>query len=415
MEAMVAASLLVILALGFFTSIDGAAKSSASNRHRSVAAGLAETEMERLRAVKLYDPVDLTGTRTQRVGSVNYTIASSAVWVDDSAGATTCGAGSSGADYLKVSARVTWPTMGSVKPVASDSLFAVKPGQGSIKVKVVDGAGAGVQGVTAGLSGPRTSTGVTDVNGCLFYGFLPVGTYTAGLNMPGFVDKTGTQAVSQQATVGDTETASMIFQYAQASTLNVSFDTVIGGSTQSVTGTSFTVANSALPSPSTRAFSGASAATLSSGANLFPFSDGYAVYAGNCSPADPRAYSDPGGPAPVVTTTAGGSSSVTVRMPAFNILIVNGSNVPYPNADQDVTVKLTPPVGCGSTFVAPLTPAAILQKPALAYGDYDVCAEVRISGNWRTVSAIDVPNHTPAGSAVRQFQLSNASTAGRCP
>ena len=124
-EALVAAVMLVVLALGFFSSLDTAAKSSAGNRHRSVAAGLAQSEMERMRALKQFDPADLSTTRTQTVAAVTYTISSTATWIDDSTGVATCAPGSSGADYLKVVTTVTWPTIGNIKPIKSEDRKSV--------------------------------------------------------------------------------------------------------------------------------------------------------------------------------------------------------------------------------------------------------------------------------------------------
>ena len=406
-EALVAAVLLVVLALGFFSSLDGAANSSANNRHRSVAAGLAQSEMERMRALEQFDPADLAATRTQAVGSVTYTISSTAGWIDDSTGTATCAPGASSADYLKVTTTVTWPTMGNVKPIKTESLFAVRPGDGSIKAQVVDRAGVGVPAIAMALAGPRTASGTTDGDGCLFFGYLPIGSYTATVNQSGYVDKTGVQSVAQTTSVADSATSSLVYLYDRAASLAVSFDTVIGGSTVAATATAFMVSNSGLPSPSTRTFaSGSAQSPISSGSTLFPFSDGYGVWGGGCAANAPSLY---GQTVPIVAVNPAAASSVTVRLPALNIVVRNSAGALLPTAN----VRITPPTGCGSRFTgSPLTSSATLPKPALPYGDYSVCAN-SVSGTKRRVTKT-VQNRLPGGSVVTTLTIPASGSAGVC-
>lgn len=410
-EALVAAVLLVVIGLGFFSSLDSAAKSSASNRHRSVAAALAQSEMERMRAMKQFDPSDLSATRTQVVGTVTYTIASNASWVDDaSSGASTCAPGSSSADYLKVTTTVTWPTMGNVKPVKTESLFAVRAGQGSIKSQVVGASGAGIQGIDMALGGPQTPTGVTDAAGCLFFGYLAGGTYTANVNESGYVDKTGAQSVTQTTTVASSATSSLVFLYDRAATLNVSYDTKIGAAAATpVSWTGFTVSNSGLPAPNTRSFSvGTAATTVTSGATLFPFSDGYAVWGGSCAANDPTLYTIA---ANIVPINPGATQTATARLPALNIIVKNASGTLLPAAN----VRITPPSGCGSTFTGALSsPSATLANPALPFGDYSVCANANISGTQRKITKV-IQNRLAAGSTVTTLTIPSSGSSGVCP
>ena len=406
-ESLVGAVLLVVLGVGFFASLDTAGSGSAQNRHRSVAAGLAQSEMERLRALKQFDPSDLSSTRTQAVGGITYTIASTAGWIDDTTGDATCVPGASSADYLKVTTTVSWPTMGKIKPVKTESLFAVRPGDGSIKVQVVNRSGTGVSGIPLALSGPHSSSGTTDAAGCLFFGYLPIGSYTATVNQSGYVDKTGAQSVSQTTSVADSATSSLVYLYDQASSLTTSFDSVIGGSTVAVSWNGFTVGNSGLPSPNTRLFTSGSAQTsIDSGTTLFPFSDGYAVYGGTCSANDPSLY---GQTAPIVAMTPGAASTATVRLPALNILVKNSSGALFPSA----RVRITPPSGCGSTYTATLnSTTAALASPAMPYGDYVVCAN-NTSGTARKVT-VTVQNRAPAGTAVTTLTVPSTGSSGSC-
>ncbi len=407
-EALVAATLLVILAIGFFSSLDGAAKSSASNRHRSVAAGLAQSEMERMRALKQFDPADLSTTRTQQVGSVTYTIASAATWIDDTTGAATCGPGASSADYLKVVTTVTWPTIGNVRPIKTESLFAVRAGDGSIKTQIVGRGGAPVPGIGVSLSGAHSVSGTSDAAGCIFFGYLPIGSYTALVNSAGYVDKTGAQSVSQTTSVANSATTSLVYLYDRAASITASFDTVIAGVTSAAKGTGFMVSNSALPSPSTRTFTAGSAqSSIDSGTTLFPFGDGYGVWSGSCAANDPSLY---GQTPPILAVNPGAASSVTVRMPALNIVVKD----PLGNLLPGATVRITPPSGCGSTSTGTLNASAALASPALPYGDYGVCAQALIGTRTRTVSTT-VQNRLPAGSAVTTLVVPSSGGASTCP
>ena len=250
-EALVAATLLVIMALGFLAALDAAARSSADNKGRAQAASLAQQDMERMRALNVTDLTGTNATRTQVVGNVTYTIASKAVWIDDSTGNATCSGGASNADYLKVSSTVTWPTMGKIKPVTSTTIVAVPngsfgSGQGSIQALVEDHTPTGIPGLPVNLSGPSTGTLSTDGAGCVFWGYLPVGTYTVALNQAGYVDWKGQQSVSQTQDVVGGSTSNFVFDYDRAANLDVSFDTQVGASTQVASAKSIMLGNASL-------------------------------------------------------------------------------------------------------------------------------------------------------------------------
>lgn len=409
-EAMVGASLLVILALGFLAALDTAARSSGDNKSRSIAATLAQEDMERLRALKLTDLTSVSESRTQTVGGVSYTIASKAAWVDDVTGNATCLGGTSTADYMKVSSTVTWASMGIVKPIKSESIVSVPngsfgSGQGSIQAKILDRSAAGVPNVAINLSGPANTNGVTDSGGCAFWGYLPVGTYTASFSQSGWVNRAGTQDVTQATSVTGGNTTNLVFDYDRAADLDAGFDTRVGSVTQAARAKAIMVANSGLPSPSTRTFSSATLATLiSSDFTLYPFTDGYAVWAGACAGADPRVY---GQSAPIVTIGPAATQAVTLRVPALNIQ-VRKAGVPFPTA----RVRVRPmTAGCGSTFDGPLNSTANLQEPGLPYGDYQVCADDGI----RRVTTSTIQNRAPNGTSTTTITIpTSGGTSGIC-
>ncbi len=412
-EALVAATLLVIMALGFLAALDAAARGSADNKSRAQAASLAQQDMERMRALNVTALTGTNSSRTQTVGNVTYTIVSRAIWIDDSTGSATCSGGASNADYLKVSSTVTWPTMGAIKPVTSTTIVAVPngsfgSGQGSIQALVEDHTPLGIPGLPVNLSGPSTSTLSTDGAGCVFWGYLPVGTYTVGLNQAGYVDQSGNQAVSQSASVVGGSTTNLVFDYDRAANLDVSFDTQVGASTQVASAKSIMLGNAALTTP--RQFtSGSAATTISSGYSLFPFSNGYAVWGGSCTGAKPSTY---GQSMPTVTPAPGGTQAVTVRLPALNI-VVNKGGSPLPSAN----VRVTPvTAGCGSTFTATLNASGKLAQPGLPYGDYTVCADDNLGASSRRVTTGTIQNRAPAGTTTSTLSIpTSGGTTGPCP
>jgi hypothetical protein len=97
-------------------------------------------------------------------------------------------------------------------------------------------------------------------------------------------------------------------------------------------------------------------------ANLFPFTDGYTVYAGNCDGAKPTT------PATILAT-ATGPPSVTVRVPTLLFLVKKSTvNVSSP------TVKLTATgTGCSGTTTLANTSSGRAWD-ALPFGTYSYCA-----------------------------------------
>ena len=408
-EAMVAATLLVILSLGFLAAMDQAARSGGSIKSRAAAASIAQDDVERMRALKLRDLVNLSQNTTKTVNGVSYSIASRAVWIDDTTGATSCPSGATRTDYLKVSSTVTWPAMGTTKPVTNQTLVAVPLGSldgttGGLIVKLQNRDSNGVPGIPVSITGPSNSSGTTDSDGCVFWTGLNEGGYTIAFGVSGWVDRSGATNISQPTSVTAGSTNSVVFDYDRATQIDASFDTKVGSTTQTTKSTAIMVGNSGLPSPQTRTFTvGTAANTVSTGNTLYPFTDGYAVWAGSCTGADPRTYGDP---TPIVSVTPGGTQSITVREPAIRIQILRGGS-PYTSA----RVRITPTTaGCGSVFTAAINASANLTDPGLPYGDYSICAD---DGTRKVTQTFQ--NRTAAGSpVVTTMSIPTSGATGTC-
>ncbi len=430
MEAMVSMVLLVIFSLGFLGAVDTASRISGANESRTAAASLAQEDIERIKALKIRDLANMNVTRTVNVGGIPYSVTTTTQWVDDSTGTTTCPSGATRTDYLKAISVVTWPAMGTVAPVRNQTLIAVPLGTfddatGGLIAKFVDRSGVGVPNISVSVVGPTTSSGSTDADGCAFWSGLPEGGYYVDVAQPGYVDYDGNNIIHQSGTVTGGSTNSFLFSYDRAATVNATFTTTVSGVPQAEKGTDFMVANSAMQSPGTKTFTvGTAATSMTSGAALFPFSDGYVAWAGKCAGADPRTYSQPAYP---VSVNSNATSSVQLGEPALNILVKRGTTLAGATNYTGAKVRITPmTAGCGSTFggtgllnTAAGAAQAKLTNPGLPYGDYQVCVDDSpTTGSARKVTSATIQNRAPAGTALTTLTIvtsgGGASPSGTC-
>lgn len=420
-EALVSMVLLVIFSIGFLGAVDTSSKISGNNEARTAAAALAQEDIERVKALKIRDLANMNVTRTVPVGGVNYSVTTTTQWVDDSTGTTTCPSGATRTDYLKAISVVTWPAMGTTPPVKNQTLIAVPLGTfddatGGLIAKFNDRSGNGVPNISVSLAGPTTSSGQSDADGCAFWSGLPEGGYYINVAQPGYVDPDGNNTIHQSSTVTGGATNSFVFSYDRASTITATFQTMVSGVLQADKGTDLMVANSGLQSPGTRTFSvGTAASSISSGASLYPFTDGYVTWAGTCASADPRTYSQP---ASSVSVTPAGTSSVVIREPALNILVKRGTTAAGATAYSAATVRITPmTAGCGSTFggTGLLNASGALINPGMPYGDYQVC----VSDGSKKVVSSTIQDRVATGTSVTTLTIVTGSTgtspSGTCP
>ncbi|MDQ3870660.1 MAG: hypothetical protein M3301_03465 [Chloroflexota bacterium] len=423
-EVMVSAMLVAMLAVGVLRGLDAANANSGNNKARAVAADLAQQDQERLRAYRAKELSNARETRTRTVAGVPYTVTSRADWVSDTSGTQSCSGSSARADYLKISSTVTWPQMYGAKPVSVHSLVAPPNGsfgsQGSLAVQVLNRSGAGVTGVAVEVSGPKAVGGTTDSAGCVFFGFLTAGNYTVKFSKPGYVDANGVNQVVRTVGVQDEVTQNVPIDYDLAGGMTINVDTKRLGVTMASKAAYVSVGHSQLASPGARVFGNGSPASSFSAGSLFPFPSAYAVYAGNCTGANPSNLPPPASVAPgLVTITPGATPAVTVRQPAVQLMRYlsgnTGSTTPLPQGSRVTLVAKS--LGCGGKsayttdtegFLSP-TPATSSVDPGVPYGTYDVCAvyagtELKLSG-----VAVDVPD----GKTVNLS--TNGAVAGTCP
>jgi Tfp pilus assembly protein PilV len=425
-EAIAAAALLAVVALGVLRGLDVAQRSSGREKARSAAAALTEQDQERLRSFRAVDLANYDETRNVTVNGVKYTVTSLAEWVRDSTGGTeSCNSNTVQADYMRITSTTKSGLINTpIPPIKMSSIVAPPVGefgdnQGTLGVQVNDRNGNGVPGMPVTITGPATVQNPTNSAGCAIFAYVPIGTYTASVDTAGWVDKGGNQKSTVGATVSQGQVKVANLTYDRAASVSVKFDTeTLGGSIVSanppftVKTTQLGAANTGVPAgplsiAGIRKFgtAGTFVDTITAG-GLFPFTDGYGLFGGVCGGADPTKY-DPdyytAFPAAQVASEPGQvSPDATVRLPSINLKVQRDGLVPNTAVKLLITSTAS---GCTEafSFTDAVNTATGVMKPELQplpFGDYQICASMLKTGSTttyvkKTVSGIQ--NRWPAG------------------
>jgi type II secretory pathway pseudopilin PulG len=459
-ETLVSAVMVVLVSVGVLKTLDAAAHRSGEQKSQSVAAGLAQQDQERLRAFRAQELNNYSETRClgRKAGGGLvadpecddpglYKIISRGDWVSDQSGTRSCGTGAR-ADYLRISSTVVWiePDDAETGPrrVSLASIVAPRVGsfgdEGSLSIEVLDRNGVGRSGVGVSVTGPKAVSGLTDKNGCLFFGYLPQGNYTVNVSQAGYVDANGNNVVSRPFGVQDGSVTSAVIEYDQAGTINVTFDTKKGtAATQVAQAENVSIGHSGLAAPGWRAYGNVplpQGTTLQASfalGSLFPFPapNNYAVYSGNCPGANPANY---GQAAQTAAPPPAGSAAVVVREVALR---VRRGTSDLPTTTPKVTLTWAAnlpdargggPTYCGGTtnyFISATSwvrralsalPAGTPSPgdPGVPYGTYNICAEWRPTGTspWQKLVLNGVEVSGVSGTTVA---LPTTGPTGTCP
>jgi prepilin-type N-terminal cleavage/methylation domain-containing protein len=326
-ELVVAVSVFAILSGGLALTIDGGLNLARNNRNRSIAANLASQEMDDVRQAPFTTlPLGLVD-RSESVDGVPYTVRRETEWVDNASTTGPCDSTNATPRVLRISVSVFWNDMRGVAPAKSSTILSPPVGSydplnGHVAVKVFGSDSGPLVGVPVTVtSGSFVRNLVTTSTGCAFFAFVPPSTYTVALGAVGYVDRQGQPSASQVAGVTSGAISSVAFDYDRAATLNVSL-TSAGGSFPS--SLPVTVGNTGLVPTGTKAFTGTGA--LRTVGNLYPYEDGYAVWAGDCADADPEGKDGsgvafwPGATrAAALQTSPGGTASGPVTMQTIEV------------------------------------------------------------------------------------------------
>ena len=364
-EVIVAIALFLVISAAFLSNLDTTSHLNYSNRARSVAASLAEREVELARATDINAlNVGTPITRTNIPDFAAYSVLRDTYWVADSVGANVCdtSSGYTSEAFVHVTVTVTWPQMRGVKPVRTDTnitprIGAYHPTTGNLAVTVLDRAGNPLANRPVTVTGGGAKT--TDSAGCAYFAELLPGQRTASLAAAGYVDFQGNASPAQTVTIQTGTTKFLTFNYDREANLVATIGTdatypagtPLDSSYQpNGRGVPLIVANTNLQPNGQR--SDDTPATTRTLPGLFPFADGYGTWTGACSDAKPAS--------PVLAAmTPGATTTVAVPLARVSITatVVSGKGDkkhPYvrtPAADKDVyaihdTASGQPDIGC---------------------------------------------------------------------
>jgi type II secretory pathway pseudopilin PulG len=407
-EVLVALTVFAILATSAAALLQRALRISGSNEARVVAANLATRAIETARGVDARTLVDGTSNSTVTVEGRTYTITQTVV--PDSVGGTgnSCEGRTGPIAFKRVNVQVSWPGMGDVRPVRSDTVTTLPitgadANRGVLAVPVTGAADQPVAGIPVSLA-PAGRTATTDTDGCAVFLDLPPGTdYVATADSPGYVDPLGDPraTVGPFAVLGGQANKSQALLYDRAASLSLRADRSTFSDYPTVweqgLDVGYTLTNSAI---ATRTYlrcptAGAAAAPLcASGTatgepvtvgSLFPVSAGYSAWAGTCTSARPSAPAS-GAPAP------GGSVTLNVRLYAVRATAVNTSGSPVAPLPGQSLWAYRMPDGLCAEAVVPLKPRTGT--------DWGVALP---KGGWRFVAAADAARALTAAKTSGRF------------
>jgi type II secretory pathway pseudopilin PulG len=436
-EVMVSAVVLVVLALATLQLIDRSGRQSGSDRSRGVATAIAQADQDRLRSLK---PAALfsygRATSTKLVGGVNYSITSDVALTRDAGsgtGATVCDTGGTArAEYFRILSTVSWPNQGSVQPVAIATILSQgvgDPTKGSATVKLLNEAGDGVPGATVTTAG---LTAVTDEGGCASFSNLSPGNYNFAWTRPGYVDKTGAAVGGKTATVSANQNASISDNFDVAATIPVTVGATDG---TAATWPSFTIASASNNFIKRVTATGYPQAVTS----LYPFSAGYAVYAGTCPGNQPDQSTYLPSYYGLITngSVVAGPGVTTAALTAYTRHVRVPVTVGASSTAATFTYKITPDSGSSGTTAMKAAPvcsegvgatpvasrSATVDEP-LPWGTYNVCAQATFpSGGTRNITSkvANLPaspwsasQAAATGSAINLASGTSGSSGG-CP
>jgi type II secretory pathway pseudopilin PulG len=399
-EVLVGTVLLALTTAAVLDGLDGAQDVGRKNRDRSAAATLAQQDLERMRALPPAVLADLDQTRTVVVADVPYTVVSKTSWIRDASGEVTCTTDETEAEYLKLSSTVSSPAS-SDAPVTATSLLTSPPGalgqnQGTATIELADRDGAALTDVSVDLT-HDTGTGfeskATNAVGCAIFPFVDAGEWTAEVD-GGLVTWAGETPARSAVTVASQKTSLTQIELDVPASLRAHFETPGGEQAQ---WTSISVANAKLPN-GFKAVTAAEPSNSRDADDLFPFKDGYGVYAGTCEANNP-AHWDPD----YFATSGVGFANpepgellepVRVVVPQIEVTVtrMNGSTAnPFSQArvyvkERDNALQCTEVIeNVSAPALTTNGYSSYTFTVAVPFGNYEVCAATRTtsSSSWR--------------------------------
>lgn len=351
-EVLVSAVILLTVSLAVFLTLSNADKVAGNQQKRALAANFAQSELERIRSLPVEDVAASRGTRTVTVKGITYNVNVVAKWVSDGSDEPQCSTRSGGLDYLRTTVTVSWPDMGKAKAVKLTSFYTPPAGAGggdtgSVSVQITDRNGGPVSNVGVTLDGPTDFNEVTNVNGCVVFGFVPAMPtgYKIKFSRAGYVDGGSNPNIEDEVAVTAGETNKLQYDFDRGGFTKVTFRTRARGVELPTKPERVQFFNAAQPSgtPKTFAINQASDEWDGSSIPLFPFTSPYAVYAGNCK-ANAVPGTNPNAKFVNITPNVFQNTGV-VYLPAIDVTVRYGTPG-APGAVVNKAMVMYDPAGC---------------------------------------------------------------------
>jgi len=412
---------IVLVAVATMTALNNSNRATALTRARAQANALAEQNEDELHGEPIAKLSEMSKsgerfTHSVSSGGTNYTVFSSAKYIDDATSTASCSSSSPSADYIRTISEVSWH--GNVKPVVETGIVAPPP-DSSIIVQVSGAAGEPVAGMTAEATGPTSTTAETAADGCAILAVSP-GEYKVNVDRLGYVDQNGFKNSSEDpSTTGSfyviaEQTVKKSFEFAPAGTLSVGFENT---KTKTITEgwDQFYVFNPLMTHPRASSFGTLETfpgppSEVSSGATLFPFTSKYTVAAGSCEADLPTKN---GQAANVeILVAPGATTKVVVPVAPITLNVTSGTSSGFPGSPiLGFTGTLTD--GCGAAHKFTATTGQ-MPRPAVPFGTYSLCVTTTISGKPRKTT-ISVPNNSTTGTTAATIYLGAGEEKAGCP
>lgn len=452
-EVLVSALLVVFIAGAASKALITTSHTSADQRLRSQADGLATQDQERLRGLSDDQLLNLAQSHQSPVDGTTFTVQSTSTW-EDTSGATSCH--STAAAFYRIVSTVSWNEgfSNQAASIQEESLLS-RPVAGDLLTQVTDQTGAPISNVSVSTTGPATSTSAgppaqtapTDSNGCvMFAGLTPPGLYTVGLNYNSWVDPSGNAAPTGTATVTSTGLAVQpnngVFHLGNPGSIIGTFMTAVtGGSTGEADGISWMGSKGSIPmpSPETAPTSQTTLGTSYTTGSLFPFASvsptsyggNYTVWAGRCTgqaPVDQDQFT-------VIPGSVGTAQPVLEPLLNMGNISYKSSTGATPQSQAPAHVTLTFSDGtCTDTWTPTLLSASTatgwFKNPGQPYaptGTLTVCADYNTGTTrnpiyWKNTettsntsfSGATNANVIPTLTIIKNGTASNGSASGTC-
>ncbi len=443
-EVVISALIVGLIVVGLLSGLSVASNTSADQRRHDDAAVLAAQSQEQLRTdpASALEALEVTPhSYTATLNSTKYTVTESAKYINNETQASACTSPSEASkqngNYIQITSVVSWTAANSTYPKVEQSSIVTPPTGSALEIDAVNGAKPeqGVAGVTAtaeytGVESklPTTVEGTTGANGCIVFGAIPATAATINVNPPlGYVTPSDSINIpAETVTLAPNLTTHKEYTVNRGGRITATFT----HESKAVSGESFVAFNNELATPKyvvgSSSYSyeageeekytplaGAPALSITTPVdtgyptgNVFPWTEKYVVYAGDCLKNSVTETTNPEKlENQKVLVTPGGESPVTIPLSMVTLTVDTGTKLsPLPISTEALPVKITNTACEKSTANAATAPLYVhtqklsgghLENPYQPFGTFKLCvySEAKKSRYWVTYT-----NETEAGS-----------------